>query len=116
MMIAKINNHYQTDLIIMDSIKSFVNKGPEQGHMVEPNLILMSDDRVAIDAVGVAILRHYSTTRDISKGNIFDLTQIKRAAKLGVGVESADQINIIGIDAESEAVAGELDQILEKQG
>jgi uncharacterized protein (DUF362 family) len=116
MMIAEINNHYQTDLIIMDGIKAFVNKGPEQGHMVEPNLILMSKDRVAIDAVGVAILRHYGTTRDISKGKIFDLSQIKRAAELGVGVKSASEINIIGIDAESEAVAGELDQILEKQG
>jgi uncharacterized protein (DUF362 family) len=116
MMIAEINNHYKTDLIIMDGIKAFVNKGPEQGHMVEPNLILMSKDRVAIDAVGVAILRHYGTTRDISKGKIFDLSQIKRAAELGVGVKSASEINIIGIDAESEAVAGELDQILEKQG
>jgi uncharacterized protein (DUF362 family) len=116
MMIAEINNHYKTDLIVMDGMKAFVNKGPEQGHMVEPNLILMSNDRVAIDAVGVAILRHYGTTRDISKGNIFDLGQIKRAAELGVGVKSADQINIIGIDAESEAVAGELDQILSTQG
>jgi uncharacterized protein (DUF362 family) len=116
MMIAEINNHYRTDLIVMDGMKAFVNKGPEQGHVVEPNLILMSDDRVAIDAVGVAILRHYGTTNDVSKGNIFDQGQIKRAAELGVGVKNADEIDIIGLDAESEAVAGELDQILETQG
>ena len=113
MMIAEINNHYKVDMILMDGMKAFVNKGPEQGHVVEPNLIMLSHDRVAIDAVGVAILRHYGTTRDISKGNIFDQEQIRRAAELGIGVNSANKINIVGLDAESEAVAGELDQILQ---
>ena len=111
-MIAEINDTYDVDLILMDGMKAFVDKGPEQGHLVEPNLIMMSKDRIAIDAVGVSILRHYGTTRDISKGKIFDLDQIKRAAELGVGVSSADKINIIGLNPESEAVAGELDQIL----
>jgi uncharacterized protein (DUF362 family) len=115
-MIAEINNHYKTDLIIMDAMKAFVNKGPEDGKLIEPNLILLSDDRVAIDAVGVAILRHYGTTRDISRGKIFELDQIRRAAELGVGVDGPDKISIIGLDAESESVAGELDHILQTQG
>lgn len=115
-MIAEINNHYNTDLILMDGMKAFVNKSPETGHMVEPNIIMLSDDRIAIDAVGVAILRHYGTTRDVSKGKIFELDQIKRAAELDVGVKSAEKIDIVGLDAESESVAGELDQILQTQG
>ena len=115
-MIAEINNHYNTDLILMDGMKAFVNKGPETEHVVEPNIIMLSDDRITIDAVGVAILRHYGTTRDVSKGKIFELDQIKRAAELGVGVKSADKIDIVGLDAESESVAGELDQILQTQG
>ncbi len=115
-MIAEINKHYNVDLILMDAMKAFINKGPEVGYMVEPNLIMVSDDRIAIDAVGVAILRHHSTTRDVSKGRIFELDQIKRAAELGLGVKSADKINIIGLDAESEAFAGELDYILQTQG
>ena len=111
-MIAEINSNYDVDLILMDGMKAFVDKGPDQGHLVEPNLLLMSKDRIAIDAVGVSILRHYGTTRDISKGKIFDLDQIKRASDLGVGVTSSDKINIVGLNAESEAVAVELDQIL----
>ena len=111
-MIAEINNNYRVDLILMDGMKAFVDKGPEQGHVVEPNLIMMSRDRIAIDAVGVSILRHYGTTRDISKGKIFELDQIKRAVDLGIGVSSADKINIVGLNPESEAVAGELEQIL----
>jgi uncharacterized protein (DUF362 family) len=113
-MIAEINNHYGVDLILMDGMKAFTDKGPEQGHVVEPNLMLMSDDRVAIDAVGVSILRHYGTTRDISKGKIFELDQIKRASELGIGVTSADKIKLVGLNSESEAVAGELEQILHK--
>jgi len=115
-MIAEINNYYKTDLIIMDGMKAFVNKGPEIGHVVEPNIIMLSNDRIAIDAVGVAILRHYGTTKDVSMGKIFELDQIKRAAELGVGIKSADKIDIVGLDAESESVAGELDQILQTQG
>ena len=71
-MIAEINNNYDVDMILMDGMKAFVDKGPEQGHLVEPNLLMMSTDRIAIDAVGVSILRHYGTTRDISKGKIFE--------------------------------------------
>lgn len=113
LMIAEINMHYDVDLVLMDGMKAFVNRGPEEGYVVEPNLLLASTDQVAIDAVGVAILRHYGTTREISKGNIFELDQIKRAAQLGIGVKSADEIEIVGLNEESEAVSGELNKILE---
>lgn len=56
LMIAEVNRFYKTDLIVMDAVKAFVNGGPERGKIVEPNLLLASKDRVAIDAVGVAIL------------------------------------------------------------
>lgn len=115
-MIAEINKHYNLDMVLMDGMKAFINRGPEEGYVVEPKLLLASKDRIAIDAVGVAVLRHYGTTRDVSKGRIFELDQIKRASELGIGVESADKIEIVGLNKESEAFAGELDNILETQG
>jgi len=78
----------------MDGIRAFVNGGPEQGEIVEPNLMLASKDRVAIDAVGVAILRIYGATGDIGKNKIFELDQIRRAAELGIGVRSAKEIRL----------------------
>ena len=63
----------------MDGIKAFVDGGPEQGHEVEPMLLLASKDRVAIDAVGVAILRSYGSTHNVMNGRIFELDQLKRA-------------------------------------
>lgn len=111
-MIAEINNHYDVDFVIMDAIKAFLNKGPETGKIAEPNLLLASDDRVAIDAVGVAILRNYGVETNIAKGPIFELDQIKRAAKLGIGVKSPDEIELIPLNDEAELDVGNIEKIL----
>lgn len=100
-MIAEINKHYHVDLVVMDAIKAFINKGPEQGKLAEPNLLLASSDRVALDAVGVAILRNYGVETDIAKGKIFELDQIKRASELGFGAQSAHEIELIPLNGEA---------------
>jgi len=115
-MIAEINEHYPVDLVLMDGMKAFLNKGPERGLVAEPNLIMASKDRVAIDAVGVAILRLYGATRDVMDGRIFQLDQIRRAAELGIGVNSADKINLVPLDAESQDCAENIRNMLEEQG
>jgi uncharacterized protein (DUF362 family) len=56
-MIAEINSHYKADLVVMDGIEAFVTGGPEQGQKVASGVLLASRDRVAIDAVGVSILK-----------------------------------------------------------
>jgi uncharacterized protein (DUF362 family) len=93
-MIAEINRHYAVDVVVVDGIRAFINGGPERGEVVEPNLMLASKDRVAIDAVGVAILRFYGATGNVGKGGIFELEQIRRAAELGIGVKSAKEIRL----------------------
>ncbi len=116
LMIAEINKFYDVDLVVMDAMKAFINRGPERGELVEPNLLLASVDRVAIDAVGVAILRIYGSTRNVMKGRIFDLAQIRRAAELGVGVESPEEVKLTPIDEQSRTIAEEIDRVLEEQG
>ena len=61
-MIAEINTAYRPDLVVIDGIEAFVDGGPDQGKKVQANVILAGTDRVALDAVGVAILRHFGTT------------------------------------------------------
>ncbi|KZX16908.1 hypothetical protein MBCUT_04590 [Methanobrevibacter cuticularis] len=46
--IAEINKYYDVDFIIMDAIKSFITEGPEKGDIVEPNLMLLSNDGIAM--------------------------------------------------------------------
>ncbi|GAB4517399.1 MAG: DUF362 domain-containing protein [Anaerolineae bacterium] len=111
-MIAEINAAYRTDLIVMDGVEAFVKGGPDQGQKVQANVILASRDRVAIDAVGVAILRYFGTTPEVSRGSVFQQEQIERAVELGVGVSSPQAIEIVTDDAEGAAFANEIRPIL----
>jgi len=111
-MIAEINQHYPCDLVIMDAMKGFTDDGPEKGTLVEPGLMLASDDRVAMDAVGVALLRSYGTTKKVSEGAIFEQDQIKRAAEIGVGVDSIDKIDVMAVNQEAEETVSEVEMVL----
>ncbi|KYK34808.1 MAG: hypothetical protein HXS46_16570 [Theionarchaea archaeon] len=79
--------------------------GPDQGTVIEPCMLLASTNRVALDAVGVAVLRYFGTTPEVEKGPIFEQEQIKRAAELGTEVQSAEDIDIIPLDDTSETVS-----------
>jgi uncharacterized protein (DUF362 family) len=81
---------------------------------MDANVILAGNDRVAIDAVGVAILRLFGTTPAVSQGPIFSLQQIARAAELGVGIKSPDQIELVSGDHESEEFANKITEALLK--
>jgi uncharacterized protein (DUF362 family) len=111
-MIAEINTVYEPDLVVLDGVEAFVEGGPAQGKKVQANLILAGTDRVAIDAVGVAVLRHFGTTPEVSQGAIFEQEQIARAVDLGLGVGSPDQIELIADDPDSAAYARQIQEIL----
>lgn len=113
-MIAEINTAYSPDLIVLDGVEAFVEGGPHAGKRVNANVLLAGTDRIAIDAVGVAILRLLGTTLEVSRGKIFEQDQIKRAAELSLGVTSADQIQIVTGDKESEEYAEKVRGVLEK--
>ena len=100
-MIAEINNNYNLDFVIMDGIKAFISEGPEKGTVVKPNLLLASRDRVAIDAVGVAILKLYGAKGKIGEEEIFKQDQLKRAAGLSFGVKSTDEIKLTALNDET---------------
>jgi len=103
-MIAEINSVYNADLIIMDGLAAFVDGGPMQGTRVESNIFVAGTDKIAIDAVGVAILRILGTTPEVSKGSIFEQEQIKRAIELGVGIKSPDDIEFIPDSEEAKKI------------
>lgn len=112
LMIAEINLLYKPDLIVLDGIKAFVDDGPATGKLAKPGVMIAGTDRVAVDAVGVAILRLMGTNPVVSSGNVFDQEQIKRAAELGIGVNSAEKIEILVSDDVSAEFAQKLKPIL----
>jgi uncharacterized protein (DUF362 family) len=79
----------------MDGVLTFVDGGPMKGTLKEGNVFVAGTDKIAIDAVGVAILRILGTTKEVSDGPIFDQEQIKRATELGFGITSPEEIELI---------------------
>lgn len=111
-MIAEVNTAYQPDLVVLDGIEAFVDGGPASGKKVNSGVILAGTDRVAIDAIGVAILRYFGTTSAVSRGAIFEQEQIARAVELGLGVDSPDKIELITDGVESKVYGEKILEIL----
>ncbi len=76
-------------------------------------MVLAGTDRVAIDAVGVALLRLWGTTPEVSQGPLFEQPQIRRAVELGLGVSSAGQIELLTDDGAGAAYAADVRGVLE---
>ena len=111
-MIAEINTAYRPDLVVMDGVEAFATGGPDRGKKVDAGVVLAASDRVAIDAVGVAILRHLGTTREVARGRVFDQEQIARAAELGIGIRGPEQIEIVTDDAAGAEYAATIRAVL----
>ncbi len=84
--IAELNKVINPDLIIMDARKCFIKGGPSRGEVREPNLILASRDRVAIDVEGIKIIQSFKGS-DLDGIDPWQLSQIKRAVELGLGTK-----------------------------
>ena len=114
-MIAELNLCYKPDLIVLDGLEAFVQGGPDRGPKESPGVILASQDRVALDAVGVAILRMYQTTPAVARGRIFDQAQIRRSVELSLGAGSPEEIELVPApDPESRAFTQKVLQILSR--
>jgi len=111
-MIAEINKAYSTDLIVMDGIDVFISGGPMRGLEAHAGIIVAGTDRIAIDAVGVAMLRLLGTTPEVENGKVFQQDQIARAVEIGIGIKSPDDILFVTGDRESSLLGEKLMEIL----
>lgn len=111
-MIAELNTGYRPDLIVLDGVVAFTDGGPSRGQLKTGNVMIAGTDRIAVDAVGVAMLKHLGANAAIMGRKIFEQEQIARAVELKLGVESADAIELVTADAESQTTANALRAIL----
>jgi uncharacterized protein (DUF362 family) len=111
-MIAELSTGYKPNLIVLDGVAAFTDGGPSRGVLKEGNVVLAGDDRVAVDAVGLAMLKMLGANENIMGRPIFQQEQIARAVELKLGATGPDQIEIVTGDAESRATADALRKIL----
>jgi uncharacterized protein (DUF362 family) len=111
-MIAEINTGYIPALIVLDGVEAFTAGGPMEGRLETTEVVLAGTDRIAIDAVGVAILRYFGSTSAVMQGKVFEQEQIARAVELGLGVDSPYKIKFLTEDNDSAEYAAEIQNVL----
>ena len=100
-MVAEINLAVHPSLIIMDGTKSMIAGGPASGTVRETNLIVASGDRIAIDIVGLSIVKNFGEWEKVSKIGVWDQRQIKRAIELDLGAKSPRDIELLAQSLDS---------------
>lgn len=114
-MIAELNLGYKPTVIVLDGVEAFVDGGPSSGKKVEAGVLIGGTDRVAVDAVGVAILKELGSNETIMGRKVFEQDQIARAVELGIGVSNAGAIELATQDKAGRDYADKIGALL-KQG
>jgi uncharacterized protein (DUF362 family) len=112
-MIAELNAAYRPQLIVLDGVSAFTDGGPSRGELKAGDVMIAGHDRVAVDAVGIAMLKRLGSNPAIMSRGIFEQEQIVRAVELGLGARGPEAIEIVTADADSRQLAGELRKILD---
>ncbi len=95
-MFAQMNLAFHPILNVMDAMVSRTTGGPmPPGDVAETGMILVSKDRVALDAVGLAILRQVGSETWIEDRPVWDQVQLAEAVRIGIGVGGPDDITLV---------------------
>ena len=113
-MIAELNTGYAPQTIVLDGVDAFTDGGPSEGAGKKANVMIAGHDRVAVDAVGLAMLKMLGANDAIMSRGIYEQEQIARAVELKLGAPGPDAIEIVTADAESRACANQLRSILDE--
>ncbi len=81
--------------IVTDCTKIFVNGSRTTGSAVDGNMIFATNDIIANDVVGLAILKTFGTIDIIQRNSPWVHPQIKRAVELGLVVKDCRKLKLI---------------------
>ena len=111
-MIAELNQGFTPQLIVMDGVETFIDGGPTRGTLKQGNVVVAGADRVAVDAVGLAILKELGSNDAIMGTPIFQQEQMARAVEIGLGVSGPEEIELVSDNDEGNAYTTTLKGIL----
>jgi len=109
-MFAQMNLAFGPVLQVMDAMVSRTTGGPTPpGDTVDTGLVILGKDRVAVDAVGLALLQVVGTEPHIEDRPVWEQLQLAEAVRIGVGVTGPDEITLVGDGVEE---LGEIEERL----
>jgi uncharacterized protein (DUF362 family) len=91
--LVDLNLVVHPNLLIMDGRKCFITGGPFSGKVLEPNAILASGDRVAMDVESIKVIESFEGSE--LKNDPWSYTQIRHATELGLGSRSEKDYRVI---------------------
>ena len=91
--IADLNLVVHPDLVIMDGRKCFINGGPACGELRNPNVVLASGDRIAMDVEAIKVIENFEGAN--LTADPWSYTQIRRAVELEIGVKNEQDYKTI---------------------
>jgi len=93
--IADVNTVMKPNLTVVDATYAMARTGPQDGDMIEMDMIMASGDSVAIDLIGAQKLMELEQQHNIPTFDYTDIDHINAAAALGVGTNNPNNITIV---------------------
>ena len=91
--LVDLNLVVHPNLIIMDGRKCFIKGGPFSGEVRNPNIVLASGDRVAMDIECIKVISSFEGSK--LKDNPWKYAQIQHAVTLGLGVKEEGAYKVV---------------------
>lgn len=90
--IADLNTAIKPDLNIMDGTIIMLSGGPCTGETAKKDLVFASEDRIALDYIG---LKEIQANLGLKGIDVWNLSQLKHARGLRLGVKNKENIEIV---------------------
>jgi uncharacterized protein (DUF362 family) len=79
--------------MVLDGLQCFTTRGPSEGDLARPGVVIVGGDRVAVDTVGVAVLKQFQAV-NIADRPVCNHPQLRWAEKLGLGHSDVNKIEL----------------------
>lgn len=93
--VAELNLAFSFPLHIVDGTRIMVEGGPWNGTVKNTNLILAGGDPLAIDVVGLGIIKSFGLWDRLASASPWEMRQVKHGVKLGLGAANRSQMKIL---------------------
>ena len=93
--IAELNLAVHPRITIADATTVMIAGGPTGGTPQRADLLLLSGDRVALDAVALALIRAFGAWPRVAGHALWEERQLKKAVKLGLGARGAGEMELL---------------------
>lgn len=110
-LVAEFNLAYTPDLNIVDGTVSMIEGGPWEGTGLDTGVVIAGSGRVAVDIVGLGLIRSAGLWRMVTKKPVWEQRQIKRALELGIG-QGPESIDLVasGSGRDFEHLVGSIEE------